>query len=136
MTNAANKRAKPKVPNAMVFWDPAPVKVEGLAEAAVPLVDEVATASVVLAAVVILGATDTVVPAGAGVAVPTTRAAAAVFDPVIVWNTTCGTVTTVEMTVVRLDEAMTKPALAPVVSVQGTTTVVKTSIVVTGIIRV
>jgi hypothetical protein len=109
------------------------VKVEGLVEAvAVPLVWDVAeTASVVLP--VVIGATDTVVPGATVVAVPTTRTADAVVDPVIVWKTTCGTITEVEMTVVVLDEAMTEPAEIPVVSVQGTTTVVKTSTVVTGI---
>jgi hypothetical protein len=120
----------------MEFWAPAPVKVEGLDEAVtVPLdLDVAETASVVLA--VVIGTTDTVVPAAAVVAVPTTRAADAVFDPVIVWKTTCGTITDVEMTVVVLDEGMTEPAETPVVSVQGTTTVVKTSTVVTGIATV
>jgi hypothetical protein len=128
----ANKRANPKVLKAIEFWAPAPVKVAGLVEAAVPLVLDVAeTASVVLA--VVAGATDTVVPGATVVAVPTTRAADAVVDPVIVWKTTCGTITEVEMTVVVLDEGMTEPAETPVVSVQGTTTVVKTSTVVTGI---
>jgi hypothetical protein len=110
------------------------VKVAGLVEAvAVPLVLDVAEMESVVLAVAI-GATDTVVPAGAAVvAVPTTRAADVVVDPVIVWKTTCGTITEVEMTVVVLDEAMTEPAEIPVVWVQGTTTVVKTSTVVTGI---
>jgi hypothetical protein len=120
----------------MEFWAPAPVKLAGLDEAVtVPLdLDVAETASVVL--VVVTGAIDTVVPTATVVAVPTTRAADAVLDPVIVWKTTCGTITDVEMTVVVLDEEMVKPAETPVVSVQGTTTVVKTSTVVTGIAMV
>jgi hypothetical protein len=120
----------------MEFWAPAPVKVAGLDEPVpVPLdLDVAETASVVLA--VVAGATGTVVPATTVVAVPTTRAADAVLDPVIVWKTTCGTITDVEMTVVVLDEGMTDPAEIPVASVQGTTTVVKTSTVVTGIAMV
>jgi hypothetical protein len=112
----------------MEFWAPAPVKVAGLDEAVtVPLDLDVAVAA---------GATDTIVPATTVVAVSTTRAADAVLNPVIVSKTTFGTTIDVEMTVVMLDEGMTEPAETPVASVHGTTTVVKTSTVVTGIAMV
>jgi len=78
---------------------------------------------------------DKVAPAGvvtpaatlAGVAVPTTSAAAVVLAPAAVENTTCGTVTAVLSTLV-VDEPET---IVPDVE-HGTTSVVKTWIVVTG----
>jgi hypothetical protein len=53
-------------------------------------------------------------------------------EAVKVVTMTWGTVTAVLMTVVVLDPAMVLPAEIPVLSVQGTTKVVKTWTVVTG----
>jgi hypothetical protein len=122
------------LPRVRVFWDAAPVKVDGVAVALVvefPLA-VVATARVVFAAVVAAGTVALVETAGAWV--PVTRTAAAVVAPeaTAVVNATWGTVTAVEMTTVLDEDGMMEPERDPVVSVHGTTVVVKMEMVVTG----
>lgn len=85
-TRTANTIAAAKVPNVAVFFDPAPAKVEGVADA-LPVEFAVAETA---ERVVWVAATRDVMPVAAAVAgaVPTTRAAEAVDEPVMVWKTT------------------------------------------------
>jgi hypothetical protein len=74
---------------------------------------------------------ETVLLAGA-VGVPWTKLTALVATPVMVSNTTCGTVTAVLMTTTVDEPGMVTPAEGPSVSTQGTVTVVWSWMVVTG----
>jgi len=69
-----------------------------------------------------------------GAGIPVTKTAEADVAPAeeTVVNATCGTVIAVEMTIVELEDGMMDPDKVPVVSVHGTTMVVKTETVVTG----
>jgi hypothetical protein len=130
MTNTAKIIAAPIDPNAMLDRDAAPVNATADVDegeyVAVPL--ETPTEENVVAA-----GTAVVTPAACAAAVvPATSAALAVVAPETVVKMTCGTVSWVLRTVVLDEPGITEPDKVPVDSVQGTTMVVKTCTVVTG----
>jgi len=96
----------------------------------VPFEAGTGTVAIVVAAGTPAGV-ESAAPAGAevGVAVPTTRAADAVVLPVTVWKMTWGTVRAVESTEMVDDEGIAVPDAE-----QGTVSVVRMLMVVTGIL--
>ena len=119
----AKSRAAARLLSAMVFFPAEEVVCwVGVEDALMVPFAVLVAIRVVLAGVARVVATA----AGAEVASPVTKTAAALETPVVVAKTTWGTMTLVLMTMVLELDGMVLPAEIPVDSVQGTTTVVKT----------